>query len=61
MAEIKLRLNKREAKALAEDQDDQRRWGVRKSNARRFAEFKLREAIWAAYPELRVDETGGDL
>lgn len=55
MAEIKLRLNKREAFALQWNWP----WGVRKSQARRAAESKLRQAIWAAYPELRVDETGG--
>jgi ferric-dicitrate binding protein FerR (iron transport regulator) len=48
VAEIKLRLSKREADALSQD------WGRwRKSSARRSAEFKLREAIWAAYPDLR--------
>lgn len=48
MAEIALRLSKREADALSQD------WGQwRKSSARRAAEFKLRQAIWSAYPELR--------
>ena len=47
MAEIRFRLSKAEADAL------QRDWSHRKSNARRAAEFKLREAIWRSYPELR--------
>ena len=50
MAEIPLRLTKAEAKALAKDHP---RHVAQKSLARRSAEFKLREAIWAAYPELR--------
>lgn len=48
MAEITLRLSKREADALAQD------WGRwRKSSARRSAEFKMREAVWATFPDLR--------
>lgn len=47
MAEIIFRLSKAEADALQQD------WSHRKSNARRSAEFKLREAIWHAYPALR--------
>jgi hypothetical protein len=47
LAEIKLRLSKAEADALQQDRRG------RKSNARRAGEFKLRQAIWSAYPELR--------
>jgi hypothetical protein len=47
MAEVNLRLSKAEADALQQD------WWGRKSNARRAAEFKLRQAIWTAYPDLR--------
>jgi hypothetical protein len=54
VAEISLRLSKREAEALAQHV------GGRKSNARRAAEFKLRGAIWAAYPELRDERDAHD-
>lgn len=47
MARITFRLSKAEAHALQQLEHD-----GRKSAARRAAEFKLREAIWAAYPEL---------
>lgn len=50
MAEINFRLSKVEADALQQD------WGHRKSAARRSAEFKLRAAIWTAYPELRLKD-----
>lgn len=53
MAEIRFRLSQREAKARAEDRDDM--WGVRKSQARRSAEFKLRKAIFDAFPALREE------
>ena len=57
MAEITFRLSKREAKALAVDRSNL--WGVRVPLARKSAEFKLRQAIWAAFPELRGETTKG--
>lgn len=50
MAEISFRLNKREAAALAVDRRGL--WGVRVPKVRESAEFKMRQAIWSAYPEL---------
>jgi hypothetical protein len=57
MAEVTFRLSKREAKALAEDRSHM--WGVRPSQARLSAEFKLRQAIWSTFPELRGESKGG--
>jgi hypothetical protein len=56
VAEITFRLSKREAKALTVDRSSMR--GVRVPQARLSAEFKMRQAIWSAFPELRDQAEG---
>lgn len=55
MAEITFRLSKREAEALAKPQP---RHVLSRSQARSSAEFKMRQAIWSAFPELREQAEG---